>query len=87
MWNFNSKLVRLKARERNQLAQRQLKFQFQTGAIKSLFRLRAGRDECGFQFQTGAIKRPYFTDMREAIELVFQFQTGAIKKQTECTWK
>ena len=59
------------------------KFQFQTGAIKSL----AAAFVCvcvrPFQFQTGAIKRnpcgfAYFFNF-----FLFQFQTGAIKSPTD----
>ena len=75
---FNSKLVRLKVMH-YEYQRRRCEFQFQTGAIKSLWDVR----ECGvqiimFQFQTGAIKSGgglcFHITMWK-----FQFQTGAIK--------
>ena len=55
------------------------KFQFQTGAIKSLVGRHREHREISFQFQTGAIKR-HTQCLRVCPRARFQFQTGAIKR-------
>ena len=54
--NFNSNMVRLKEKHHRRPKRALHKFQFQYGAIKSIFNLLGLKRNHEFQFQYGAIK-------------------------------
>ena len=56
----------------------EVRFQFQTGAIKRKIKKNDNLFVCRFQFQTGAIKSGMVSRTSER-DNEFQFQTGAIK--------
>ena len=88
--SFNSKLVRLEVEQSDEIHVVQqsncLKFQFQTGSIRSLsdIGLKNRKMIISFQFQTGSIRREIPECWLHAqIDMgLFQFQTGSIRSRS-----
>ena len=76
--NFNSNMVRLRADVHHSYNSRNLIFQFQYGAIKSMCTNIVRINYSRFQFQYGAIKS-ISKWIKYKLQKLFQFQYGAIK--------
>ena len=72
-------MVRLKAPSVQRKVSIPPKFQFQSGAVKSVWKAQSATDGPIFQFQSGAVKRQS-PHQSVAFQSVFQFQSGAVKR-------